>query len=73
MNMKERRSLQPDHDIERYSIVSREAFEIYAVNHEMDALEYILDLDCYSYHMMNILDYLVGNTDRHWETGDFGR
>lgn len=54
----------------RYSIVSREAFEIYAVNHEMDALEYIFDLDRYSYHMMNILDYLVGNTDRHW--GNWG-
>lgn len=54
----------------RYSIVSREAFEIYAVNHEIDALEYILDLDRYSYHMMNILDYLVGNTDRHW--GNWG-
>ena len=43
---------------------------MYAVNHEIDALEYILDLDRYSYHMMNILDYLVGNTDRHW--GNWG-
>lgn len=53
-----------------YSIASREAFEVYAVNHEIDALEYILELDSYSYYMMNILDYLVGNTDRHW--GNWG-
>lgn len=55
---------------QEYSIVSREAFEIYACNHEIDSLEYILELDGYSYYMMNILDYLVGNTDRHW--GNWG-
>ncbi len=33
-------------------------------------MEYILSLDAYSYYMMNILDYLVGNTDRHW--GNWG-
>ena len=54
----------------QYSIASRESFEIYAANHELDALEYILQLDAYSYYMMNILDYLVGNTDRHW--GNWG-
>ncbi len=53
-----------------YSIVSREAFEIYALNRDMDPLGYILELDAYSYYMMNILDYLVGNTDRHW--GNWG-
>lgn len=53
-----------------YSIVSREAFEIYAVNHDIDPMEYILNLDAYSFYMMNILDYLVGNTDRHW--GNWG-
>lgn len=53
-----------------YSIVSREAFEIYACNQEMDAMDYILKLDGYSYYMMNILDYLIGNTDRHW--GNWG-
>jgi hypothetical protein len=54
----------------QFSIVSREAFEIYAANREMNAMEYILRLDAYSYYMMNILDYLVGNTDRHW--GNWG-
>lgn len=49
----------------KYSIVSREAFDIYAVNHDLNAIEYILDLDAHSYYMMNIIDYLVGNTDRH--------
>lgn len=53
-----------------YSIVSREAFEIYAVNKEIDPMEYILKLDAYSYYMMNILDYLIGNVDRHW--GNWG-
>jgi len=54
----------------RYSIVTREAFEIYAVNHDIDVEKYVLDLDAYSYYMMNLLDYLVGNTDRHW--GNWG-
>lgn len=48
-----------------YSIVSKEAFDIFAADQEMDALQYIIELDEYSYYMMNILDYLVGNTDRH--------
>jgi len=54
----------------RYSIISKEAFDIYAINHDIDPMEYILSLDAYSYYMMNILDYLVGNTDRHW--GNWG-
>ena len=54
----------------KYSIVYREALEIYAVNRDLDAQRYILELDGYSYYMMNILDYLVGNTDRHW--GNWG-
>ena len=49
------------------SIVSMRNFELYAMNHEFDKMEYILKLDGYSYHMMNIVDYLVGNIDRHWE------
>ena len=27
--------------------------------------------DEYSFHMMNIIDYLVGNTDRHWANWGF--
>lgn len=49
-----------------YSIVPMEYFEIYCRNQEMDSAEYIWKLDGYSYYMMNIIDYLVGNTDRHW-------
>lgn len=52
------------------SIVSMEHFEIYALNHDMDKMDFILSLDSYSYYMMNILDYLIGNTDRHW--GNWG-
>lgn len=50
-----------------YSMVSRAAYELYAVNHGFDAMEAILKLDGDSYYQMNIIDYLVGNTDRHWE------
>ena len=49
-----------------HSIVPMEYFDVYCRNHEIDRMEYILKLDGYSYHMMNIIDYLVGNTDRHW-------
>lgn len=53
-----------------YSVVSMEAFEIYSQNHDRDTKKYILQLDRYNYYMMNIIDYLVGNTDRHW--GNWG-
>lgn len=53
-----------------YSIVSMEAFQIYAANHSIDVQQYILDLDRYNYYMMNVVDYLTGNTDRHW--GNWG-
>lgn len=52
------------------SIVAMESFELYAMNHGIDKMQYILNLDGYSYYMMNILDYLIGNTDRHW--GNWG-
>ncbi len=52
------------------SIVPMEHFEIYAANQDIDRMAYIMELDGYSFHMMNILDYLVGNTDRHW--GNWG-
>ena len=53
-----------------YSIVSMEAFEVYAANHGRNTKKYILSLDRHNYYMMNIVDYLVGNTDRHW--GNWG-
>lgn len=53
-----------------HSIVSMEHFELYAANSDIDKMKYILELDGYTYYMMNILDYLVGNTDRHW--GNWG-
>ncbi len=52
------------------SIVPMEHFAIYAANQEIDRMQFVLELDSYSYYMMNILDYLVGNTDRHW--GNWG-
>lgn len=53
-----------------YSIVPMEYFEIYCMNHEIDKMQFILKLDAHSYYMMNIMDYLIGNTDRHW--GNWG-
>lgn len=53
-----------------YSIVSMESFEVYAVNHDRNTKKYILSLDKHNYYMMNIVDYLIGNTDRHW--GNWG-
>lgn len=52
------------------SIVSMEAVEVYCQNHEMDTEQFILELDGRNYYMMNLIDYLVGNTDRHW--GNWG-
>ena len=49
-----------------YSIVSMEAFEIYCQNHNKDTETYMKKLDKHNYYMMNIMDYLVGNTDRNW-------
>lgn len=51
----------------QFSIVSKMAFEIYALNHDMDPVEECIKLDPITYYGMNILDYLVGNTDRHPE------
>ena len=48
-----------------YSIVSMEAAEIYCRNREKNSRQFILELDQHNYYMMNIIDYLVGNTDRH--------
>ena len=51
----------------QYSIVSKMAFEIYTLNHDLDVLDECLKIDKETYYGMNILDYLVGNIDRHPE------
>lgn len=55
---------------EKKSIVPYEFVDIYCANHGTDKLKYVLKKDKYSYYMMNIIDYLIGNTDRHW--GNWG-
>ena len=55
---------------EKESLVSMEAVDVYCVNHELDRDAFVLKKDAYAYHMMNLIDYLVGNTDRHW--GNWG-
>ena len=52
---------------QRYSLVTYAAYDVYCTNHDCNTLDKILELDAHGYYMMNILDYLVGNTDRHWE------
>ncbi len=38
--------------------------------YDMDRDDFVLKTDAYGYHSMNLIDYLVGNTDRHW--GNWG-
>ena len=52
---------------QKYSIVTYAAYDIFCTNREEDTLQNILRLDAHGYYMMNLLDYLTGNTDRHWE------
>lgn len=51
----------------KISMVSKKAFEVYCVNHGRDVIAECIALDAPAYYGMNILDYLVGNTDRHME------
>lgn len=55
---------------EERSIVSAEYVEIYAANHDMKLSDIVFKKSFKAYHMMNIIDYLVGNSDRHW--GNWG-
>ena len=55
---------------EDIGIVPMEYVELYCVNHDMDRDTFVTKKDAYAYYMMNIIDYLVGNTDRHW--GNWG-
>ena len=55
----------------RYSMVSRMAYDVYAINNDLDTIEECIRLDPVVYYGMNILDYLVGNTDRHPENWGF--
>ena len=52
------------------SIVSMEYIDIYCANHDMDTEQFVLKKDAYAFYMMNIVDYLIGNSDRHW--GNWG-
>lgn len=54
----------------KVSIASMEAFELYVMNHDKNLEKTVLSLDRHGYYMMNLLDYLIGNTDRHW--GNWG-
>lgn len=66
----EKVSISKNFTSEDFSIVSMENFEIYAANQEINAKEAVLKLDAKNYYMMNVVDYLMGNTDRHW--GNWG-
>lgn len=53
------------------SMVSKLSFEIYALNHDLDTIQICKELDPVTFYGMNILDYLIGNTDRHPENWGF--
>lgn len=55
----------------RYSMISKMAYDVYAINNDLDTIEECIRLDPIVYYGMNILDYLVGNTDRHPENWGF--
>lgn len=55
----------------KYSLVSKMAFDVYALNHGLDTLAVCKQLDPVAYYGMNVLDYLTGNTDRHSENWGF--
>lgn len=53
------------------SMVSKLSFDIYAANHDLDTIQICKELDPVTFYGMNILDYLIGNTDRHPENWGF--
>jgi len=53
------------------SMVSKLSFDIYAANHDLDTIQICKELDPVTFYGMHILDYLVGNTDRHPENWGF--
>lgn len=55
---------------EDVSIVSFEYVSVYCENHDRDTINFVLKRDRRSFYMMNIMDYLLGNVDRHW--GNWG-
>ena len=55
---------------EKRSIVSMEYIDIYCANHDNDNDQFVLKIYENNYYMMNIIDYLIGNSDRHW--GNWG-
>lgn len=55
---------------EEYSIVSAEYVDVFCTNHDVSLYDFVLKKDSYSFYMMNIIDYLTGNSDRHW--GNWG-
>lgn len=54
-----------------YSITSKWAYDVYSTNNDLDTIAESIKLDPITYYGMNILDYLVGNTDRHPENWGF--
>ncbi len=55
---------------EEKSLVSAEAVEVYCLKYGLDRDAFVLKKDARAFHMMNLIDYLAGNTDRHW--GNWG-
>lgn len=56
---------------EEKSLVPSEYVEIYALNHGTSLMDIIREKSWYEFNMMNIIDYLIGNNDRHWANWGF--
>lgn len=50
---------------EQLALVPWEDFQMYCAYHDMDEFEYIRQYDPDSYYTMQIVDYILGNEDRH--------
>lgn len=66
----ERVTISKNFTSEEFGLAPFESLQIKLLNRDSDARKYILRLDRHNYYMMNVIDYLVGNTDRHW--GNWG-
>ena len=48
-----------------HSILPMEDFDIYCANQDIDLYTFVDEMDTDNYYRMNLIDYLIGNTDRH--------
>lgn len=50
---------------DKYSVVSAHEYRRYCSENDIDFIEEVIRIDHDNYHKMHIVDYLIGNLDRH--------